>query len=159
MGKQFASYFNSPIGKIKLTAEEDALTLLSFVSEEDAGTEKTRTNKIITECKKQLKEYFAGKRKKFDVPLKLDGTEFQKKVWKQLLKIPFGKTAAYGEIAKKIKNEKASRAVGGANNKNKIAIIIPCHRVIGTDGSLTGYAGGLDVKEWLLKHEAKFSGQ
>ncbi|NOX17063.1 MAG: methylated-DNA--[protein]-cysteine S-methyltransferase, partial [Chlorobi bacterium] len=120
MQGKFTSYFKSPIGTIKLTADEKAIVSLSFVSGEESEIEKARTNKIITECKKQLKEYFAGKRKKFDVPLKLDGTEFQKKVWKQLLKVPFGKTASYGEIARKIKNPKAVRAVGGANNKNKI---------------------------------------
>jgi len=157
MEGKFTSYFNSPIGTIKLTADENAIVSLSFISEEKSKIEKARTNKIITECKKQLKEYFAGKRKKFDVPLKLDGTEFQKKVWKQLLKIPYGKTASYGEIARKIKDPKAARAVGGANNKNKIAIIIPCHRVIGADGSLTGYAGGMDIKQWLLDHERENS--
>ena len=157
MKGEFVSYFKSPLGAIKLTADENAVTSLSFVSEEEKANGKTKSNKVTAECKKQLKEYFAGKRKKFDVPLKLEGTEFQKKVWKQLLKIPYGKTASYGEIARKIKNPKAVRAVGGANNKNKIAIIIPCHRVIGADGSLTGYAGGLDIKSRLLEHEKKNS--
>ena len=104
-------------------------------------------------AKKQLDEYFAGIRKEFDIPIKLEGTDFQIKVWKELLKIPYGETCTYLDIAKHIGNPKAYRAVGMANNKNKIMIIIPCHRVIGSNKKLVGYAGGLDVKEKLLKLE------
>lgn len=102
-----------------------------------------------------MDEYFSGKRKKFDVSIVLEGTEFRKKVWKELMNIPYGETCSYKDIAIKIGNPKACRAVGGANNKNKIPIIIPCHRVIGTGGKLVGYAGGLHIKELLLENERK----
>ena len=112
---------------------------------------------LINNTRKQLDEYFAGKRKKFDIPIKLDGTDFQIKVWKELLKIPYGETCSYLDIAKCIGNPKASRAVGMANNKNKIIIIVPCHRVIGSNKKLVGYACGLEVKEKLLELERKNS--
>lgn len=108
---------------------------------------------LIKKTKQQLDEYFAGKRKEFDIPIKLEGTDFQIKVWKELLKIPYGETYSYLDIAKRIGNPKASRAVGMANNKNKIIIIVPCHRVIGSNKKLVGYACGLDVKEKLLELE------
>lgn len=104
-------------------------------------------------AKTQLREYFAGHRTAFQLDLQPDGTDFEQKVWKQLLEIPQGSTTTYGAIAKKIGDEKASQAVGKANGKNPIAVVIPCHRVIGSDQKLTGYAGGLERKEWLLKHE------
>ena len=107
---------------------------------------------------KQLEEYFAGTRKTFEIPLNPQGTEFQKKVWKALLKIPYGETRSYKEIAAAIGDEKATRAVGMANNKNPIAILIPCHRVIGADGSLAGYGGGVDIKRRLLETETAYSG-
>ena len=112
---------------------------------------------LINNTRKQLDEYFAGKRKKFDIPIKLEGTDFQIKVWKELLKIPYGETCSYLDIAKRIGNPKASRAVGMANNKNKIIIIVPCHRVIGSNKKLVGYACGLEVKEKLLELERKNS--
>ena len=108
---------------------------------------------LILECKKQLEEYFAGKRKTFDLPLVPKGTEFQQKVWKALQEIPYGETRTYGEIAAAIGNPKAARAVGMANNKNPIGIIIPCHRVVGANGKLVGYAGGMEKKEFLLELE------
>lgn len=110
---------------------------------------------VIEKARAELEEYFAGKRQSFSVALKPQGTAFQKRVWAALREIPYGKTASYGEIADKIGNKKACRAVGMANNRNPIAIIIPCHRVVGAGGSLTGYAGGLDKKEFLLKLEAQ----
>ena len=103
-----------------------------------------------------MNEYFSGERKKFDLPLYFEGTEFQKSVWNELRKIPYGTTVSYKDIAEGINNEKAVRAVGNANNKNKIMIIVPCHRVIGKNGKLVGFAGGLDKKEFLLEHEKKF---
>jgi methylated-DNA-[protein]-cysteine S-methyltransferase len=102
---------------------------------------------------RQLREYFAGHRKVFDLPLALHGTEFQKRVWLQLTKIPFGETWSYGQLAKRLDNPNACRAVGLANGRNPIAVIVPCHRVIGADGSLTGFGGGLPRKQWLLAHE------
>ena len=110
---------------------------------------------LIKKSAAQLAEYFAGKRKKFDLPLAPSGTEFQRSVWSALQTIPFGETRSYGDIAAQIGNPKACRAVGMANNRNPIAVIIPCHRVIGSDGSLTGYGGGLDVKQYLLGLEKR----
>ena len=146
--KTFYDY-DTPVGKLYIEAEEDFLTKLSFF--ELSG--KRLETPVIKETYGQLTEYFEGNRKTFDIPLKLEGTDFQKSVWHALMKIPYGKTATYLEIAETIGNPKASRAVGMANNKNKIPIIIPCHRVIGTNGSLTGYAGGLEIKKKLLELE------
>ncbi len=156
--KEYTAYLKSPIGTIKLTATDDAITSILF--EFDASRkEREKPNEILLECKKQLHEYFSGRRRKFELPLKLTGTEFQKSVWKALQKIPYGKTVSYLDIAKTIENPKAVRAVGMANSKNKIPIIIPCHRVIGENGKLTGYAGGIWRKQWLLEHEDKYSGK
>ena len=114
-----------------------------------------RETKTIRECGRQLKEYFLGKRKDFDIPLYMEGTPFQMRVWEVLKKIPYGETRTYGQIAAEAGNPKAARAVGGANNKNPIGIIVPCHRVIGANGSLIGYAAGTDIKNYLLKLEKK----
>lgn len=115
--------------------------------------EKTPATKILKETKKQLDEYFAGQRQTFEIPLDMRGTDFQKKVWAELAKIPFGETLSYRDIAKKIKNEKAVRAVGTANGRNPVSILVPCHRVIQANGTLGGYAGGLSLKEFLLDLE------
>lgn len=144
------AYYESKIGLIKISADEDNVLGLDFVAEKD---KEASESELLSETLKELHEYFKGKRKEFNLNLFLDGTDFQKKVWRELMKIPYGKVVTYGEVAKSIGNEKASRAVGNANNKNKIAIIIPCHRVIGVSGKLVGYAGGLWRKEWLLQHE------
>lgn len=114
---------------------------------------KEHETEILWKAKKQLDQYFSGERKKFDLPVVLVGTEFQKTVWKALETIPYGKTASYAELAEKIKNPKAIRALGTANGANSISVIIPCHRVIGKNGSMTGYAGGLAVKQYLLNLE------
>lgn len=139
----------TPIGELTLKADENKLTAVCFGAKET----KENRNSVTELAAKQIKEYFCGKRKSFSVPYKLNGTEFQIKVWEALKNIPYGETAAYSDIAKAIGKDSASRAVGMANNKNKLPIIIPCHRVIGKNGSLVGYAGGLDVKEKLLKLE------
>lgn len=156
------SYLESPVGVLEITEDGEGICSLSFCSmengvcsgaEEGAAVEETR---LLAEAKQQLQEYFAGERRKFDLPLSLNGTEFQKRDWQALLQIPYGETRSYGEIAKMIGCPKGSRAVGMANRNNPIAIIVPCHRVIGSDGSLTGYAGknkALDIKEYLLKLE------
>ena len=107
----------------------------------------------MAECLRQLTEYFKGRRQKFSIPLVLEGTDFQKAVWRQLQKIPFGQTASYGDVARAVGSPRAFRAVGNANNKNPIPLIIPCHRVIGSDGKLVGFGGGIWRKEWLLEHE------
>ena len=142
--------YNSIIGDIFISADENFLLSVQFVNHNFI---ENKENKIIRQTIKQLDEYFNGKRKKFELPLNPKGTEFQKKVWQQLMNIPYGKTSTYKDIATLIGNTNASRAVGNANNKNPIAIIIPCHRVIGSNNKLTGYAGGLDKKEKLLNLE------
>lgn len=140
---------------LTLAADDKFIKELRFgkITYENAIYKKTE---LIASAEHQLTEYFEGKRKQFDLPLMPEGTEFQKKVWDRLMNIPYGKTRTYGEIAVEIGNSKASRAVGNANNKNPIAIIIPCHRVIGVNGRLTGYAGGIDIKKTILNLEAKF---
>lgn len=138
----------SPIGDLHLVANDKALVYLGF---KDLGWDAVKkANAIIELTKTQLNEYFEGKRKKFDVPLSLKGTEFQNTVWKTLGKIPFGKTWSYEQMALAVKKPTAMRAVGRTNGLNPISIILPCHRVIGKSGSLTGYAGGLPAKEFLL---------
>ena len=140
----------SPIGNILITADEKFILTVSFTDEAVNFCEK---NDVINLAILQLDEYFGGMRKAFDLPLNPTGTEFQKRVWNELAKIPYGETRTYKEIAKAMGNENSSRAVGNANNKNPIAIIIPCHRVIGTSGKLVGYAGGLEKKKKLLEME------
>lgn len=151
MIKEYQTYYKSKIGTIKITGTENAITSLDFVENEERNN--MDIPDVLVECVKQIDEYFQGYRKDFSVKIQLEGTDFQKKVWNELLKIPFGKTVSYMDIAKSIGNEKSVRAVGKANGDNKIAIIIPCHRVIGSNGNLIGYGGGLWRKEWLLKHE------
>lgn len=147
----FKAYYRSELGRLEIRGTEKGIMSLKFV----AGRGRTDRNlpPIVKKCRQQIDEYFSGKRKKFAVKLYLEGTAFQKSIWKELLKVPFGKTAAYGEIARAAGNPKASRAVGNANNRNPVSIIIPCHRIVGSTGGLTGYGGGLWRKEWLLKHE------
>ncbi|MFV0626378.1 MAG: methylated-DNA--[protein]-cysteine S-methyltransferase [Alphaproteobacteria bacterium] len=147
--------YESPIGKLWLCEEEGSLTALSFSKTKIPLQVQERETPILVEAKKQLNEYFAEKREKFDLPIKFKGTSFQQKVWKALCQVPYGQTASYKEIAQNIQNEKACRAVGMANNKNPIAIIVPCHRIIGTNGKLVGYAGGLEIKQKLLELERK----
>ncbi len=146
----FEAYSKSPIGNLRILANEAYIIQISFV---DEYFKMDLIPNLIKDCMKQLDEYFKGERKTFTIPTNPDGTEFQGRVWNQLCKIPYGKTISYLELARQLGNEKAIRAVGTANGQNPIPIIIPCHRVIGNDGSLTGYAGGLLKKQWLLEHE------
>jgi methylated-DNA-[protein]-cysteine S-methyltransferase len=150
-------YHNSPIGLLELTADDTAVTGLYFLN---TGRKqgKESTGRVLKECVKQLTEYFSGKRKVFDIKVNPVGTPFQKSVWNELLKIPYGETVSYGEIAERIGNPKSVRAVGLANGSNPISIIIPCHRVIGKNGSLVGYGGGIENKRYLLELEQKYSG-
>lgn len=127
-----------------------------YMQGEDMEDKNKKAIKHVNECIKQLDEYFSGERKIFHIDVILKGTEFQRKVWNALKDIPYGVTVSYAVIAEKIGNKKAVRAVGNANNKNPMSIIIPCHRVIGSDGSLTGYGGGLWRKKWLLEHEGAY---
>ena len=143
-------YISSPVGLLELGVENNTLHSVLFVDEKRFAE---TADPLLDETEKQLNAYFAGTRLEFDLPLGQAGTPFQEKVWNELLHIPFGKTISYLELSKRIGDVKAIRAVGTTNGKNNIAIICPCHRVIGSDGSLTGYAGGLHRKQWLLKHE------
>lgn len=150
------SYYESPLGLIQIKSINQKICSVLFVEKEtEAFTIDTPLN---SECIKQLKEYFAGSRLHFDLPIFQVGTDFQQTVWNELLKIPYGTTLSYGQLARKIGDIKSVRAVGTTNGKNKISIIVPCHRVIGSDGSMTGYAGEIWRKEWLLKHEVEHSG-
>jgi len=149
----FASYLKTQIGFLKITTTDVAVVNIDFVAAQPKTRSSINKPKILKDCESQLAEYFAGKRQTFDLQLDLGGTEFQNKVWKALQKIKFGKTASYKDIAEKINSPKGFRAVGMANNKNPIPIIIPCHRIIGTKGDLVGYAGGLKIKKALLQIE------
>lgn len=148
----------SPVGILKLVAQDAALVAVLWEHENPKRVRLAELiediqHPILLETQKQLNEYFAGQRQKFDVPLYFEGTEFQQKVWQALLTIPFGETRSYKQIAEQIGNVKAVRAVGAANGKNPISIIAPCHRVVGTNGKLVGFAGGLENKDILLKIE------
>ena len=148
----------SPIGKLALIADDDFLRGVYFEQSRHGGppeNAKRGTNKIIDATRKQLDQYFARKLTAFDLPLGAEGTEFQKKVWKALTRIPYGATRSYGEIAAKIGAPQASRAVGAANGRNPIPVIVPCHRVIGSTGALTGFGGGMDRKRFLLALEGR----
>lgn len=146
----------TPLGIIGIWADNLAVKKVSFCNE---PSETEKTNSITQQTAKQLNEYFLGKRNQFDLPLDPEGTSFQKQIWNELTKVDFGNTKTYLYLAEKINNPKSVRAVGAANGDNPIAIIIPCHRIIGTNGKLTGYAGGMERKKWLLEFEAKQSGQ
>ena len=154
----YYTYVDSPIGRILLSTDGEAMTGLymdlpeqppadavNWVNDAAAGP--------LPDAIRQLGDYFAGSRRDFDLPLRPSGTDFQRRVWDALLQIPYGETWSYGELARRIGNPKGSRAVGLANGRNPISIVVPCHRVIGADGTLTGYGGGLDRKRWLLVHE------
>jgi methylated-DNA-[protein]-cysteine S-methyltransferase len=150
MTKRYYAYYNSPIGILEIIASDYAIISAMFVDEAKENAEDTE---ILREAIRQFDEYFKGIRKDFDIKCEVQGTEFQKIAWKALMEIPYGETRSYKQQAIQVGNEKATRAVGNANSKNLISIIIPCHRVIGSNKSLTGYAGGLNRKQWLLEHE------
>lgn len=149
--------FDSPIGKMGIIEENEKIVRIELVSE-DEKTEENSTP-LLEKARRQLFEYFEGKRREFDFPHEFSGTDFQKAVWRELENIPFGETRTYGEIAAAIGKPKASRAVGGACNRNHILIAVPCHRVIGAGGKLIGFAWGTDMKKWLLGHEAGLKGE
>lgn len=155
--KIYRSIYNSPIGNIKIEAEKDAIIKIELMKNYNA--EKENQNNATIECKRELEEYFQSKRQKFNIKYKLQGTEFEKKVWEELYKIPYGETVSYKYIAEKIQNPKAVRAVANAIGKNKLLILIPCHRIIGSNGKLTGFSAyteektGLEIKQELLSLE------
>jgi len=154
----FYKHFASPLGKLKLVASETGLIAILWENDNPRRVPledlvEDNDQRILVETERQLKEYFAGKRDVFSMPLDMRGTAFQKDVWRALQAIPFGETLSYGEIAKQLGRPTASRAVGAANGRNPISIVVPCHRVIGSSGKLTGFAGGLDAKAHLLNLE------
>ncbi|PSD38471.1 methylated-DNA--[protein]-cysteine S-methyltransferase [Acinetobacter radioresistens] len=151
-------YMNSPVGRLRLIANEKALVAVLWEKEQPKRIQLAELvvepeHPVLLQVRQQLEEYFEGNRQRFDIPLDFAGTEFQKLVWTELLKIPYGQTRSYGQIAQAIGRPKAMRAVGAANGRNPISIIAPCHRVIGASGALTGFAGGLDNKTILLNLE------
>lgn len=150
------AYIKTPLGTAEIIGDENGIAVISI---HDEGIISTTIPVVLTEAVTQLNDYFNGKRNDFSFTLNPTGTDFQQKVWRELLNIPFGKTVSYMDITKKLGDVKAIRAVASANGKNPLWIVVPCHRVIGTDGSLTGYAGGLWRKKWLLEHENPTSQQ
>lgn len=150
------TYIDSPVGDLLVRGDGNSVTGL-YLPDHKGGVSPepswSRDDKAFAHVREQLAEYFAGERQTFEVPLQLEGTEFQKRVWEELVRIPFGKTITYAELARRVGQPTASRAVGSANGRNPVSIIVPCHRVIGADGKLTGYAGGVDKKLWLLEWE------
>ena len=152
----FASTFGSPVGELLLLADDIGLRALymEYRRYPPEAAEWRSDEARFTQTKQQLSAYFAKELRDFDLPLSIVGSMFQKRVWDELLKIPYGETVSYGTIAKTLGDAKASRAVGLANGHNPISIIVPCHRVVGSTGSLTGYGGGIERKRWLLAHES-----
>jgi len=156
----FYKLMKSPVGELKLVAGDKGLAAILWENDDPkrvrlSPLEVNKSHPVLVDAERQLNDYFAGKREAFSVPLNFEGTDFQKKVWNALLTIPFGETRSYGQIATQIGSPKASRAVGAANGKNPVSIIAPCHRVIGCNGKLTGFAGGLKTKAILLELESQ----
>jgi methylated-DNA-[protein]-cysteine S-methyltransferase len=148
----------SPVGPLLLVARDGGLgelCMTPFALPEDHELAQPADADVLDAAERQLGEYFEGRLTAFDIPLSLDGTDFQRSVWGELVKIPFGERISYGELARRVGRPGSARAVGLANGRNPVSIIVPCHRVVGSDGTLTGYGGGLDRKAWLLDHEAR----
>ena len=145
------AYYKTPIGTAKIVGDKNGISAVTVI--DDAMETSLEIPEVLQDCVQQLTEYFNGTRTEFNLKLNPQGTDFQKKVWKELLLVPYGKTKTYLEQSKQLGDVKAIRAVASANGKNPIWILIPCHRIIGSDGSLTGYAGGIWRKKWLLEHE------
>ena len=158
----FTTYHDSPLGELEISGTEEFLTSILFVETKKKPSPRKPATEYVPQVIKdyifQIEEYFAGKRKGFDLQFQHKGTDFQRIVWRELENIPFGKTISYLELSRRIGNEKAIRAVGTTNGLNQFNIIVPCHRVIGSDGSLVGYGGDLWRKKWLLEHEARVLG-
>jgi len=154
--KTFVSYFDSPVGPLEIISSKNSIVSLSF-SNSTSINSKENLPRVHQDCLEQLQDYFSGQLKSFKLALNPSGTDFQKRVWNALSEIPYGTTTSYGALSELLGNSAAIRAVASAIGGNKIAIIIPCHRVIGSDGSMTGFAGGIPKKEWLLQHEGALS--
>lgn len=147
--QSIAVHVDTPVGPLGLVASERGLRRILWPGEPGAGGDE----EVLATAAVQLREYFAGTRRTFDVPLELEGTDFQRRAWLALAEIPYGETRSYGEQARRLGVPRAARAIGAANGANPLPIVLPCHRLVGADGSLTGFGGGLDVKRWLLEHE------
>lgn len=156
MTTTYSTYYHSPVGILKISGTDDFISEVSF-HDKSQKTEGRKKNlpPLLIQCIEQFIEYFNGQRRQFDLPINQPGTAFQQGVWAELMQIPFAKTISYLELARRTGDTKATRAVANANGKNNVAIIVPCHRVIGSNSDLVGYAGGLWRKKWLLEHEAK----
>jgi len=159
-----SAFYPSPIGTILIECTDEFISAILFADKqndlknEDLDIkESVKNNGLINKCQQQLKEYFEGSRREFDIPFQQTGTAFQQKIWSALVQIPYGKTLSYQELSKRTGDVKAIRAVGTTNGKNQLSIVVPCHRVVGGNGDLTGYSGGLWRKKWLLEHEGKFA--
>ena len=155
-------FYHSPIGIINIKISDRHVNELIYINDESGISSETielpaEDRGILQKCITQFDEYFSGSRKIFELPVKQEGTPFQQKVWNELIKIPFGKTISYLQLARRLGDVKSIRAAASANGRNKLSIIVPCHRVIGSDASLTGYGGGLPRKKWLLDHEDKYA--
>lgn len=146
----YFAYYSSPIGVLEIAGTTTAITAVNFV---DAAPAQYETHPLTQATREQLDAYFRHRRETFDLPLEPEGTSFQRRVWQELLTVPYGRLLTYQDVADALGNPKATRAVGAANGQNPIPIIIPCHRIVGSGGKLTGYGGGLWRKEWLLRHE------
>ena len=153
---EFLFSMDTPLGPVHIRSTSGVIAAIEFRGEHVSRT--TPGTALEQQCARELEEYFAGKRNTFTFPIEQPGTEFQKRVWNELMNIPHGRTISYHELAVRLGDPKCIRAAGTANGRNNIAIVVPCHRVIGSDGSLTGYAGGLEKKEWLLRHEGSLPG-
>lgn len=156
MSEQYSTYYHSPVGLLKISSTDDYVSEVTFHdTSQKAEGKKKHFPPMLINCVEQLIQYFNGERRQFELPLNQPGTPFQQGVWNELVIIPYGKTISYLELARRTGDTKATRAVANANGKNNIAIIVPCHRVIGSNKELIGYGGGLWRKKWLLEHEAK----
>ena len=153
----YLSYYPSPIGLLEITSTEEAITSVMFV-EAKTKPESALNPACLSNCRAQLEDYFRGSLKEFDLPLHFDGTQFQMQVWTELTRVPYGKITSYFSLARKVGNPNSMRAVGNTSTRNKLCLVLPCHRVIGNDGKLVGYAGGLWRKQWLLDHEQSHCG-
>ena len=156
MSDQIITYYQSPVGLIRIAGNDNFISEIHFVDniEKPPADRKKQLPPLVIQCVEELIQYFHGQRKSFDLPINQAGSAFQQKVWNELSGIPFGKTISYLELSRRLGDSKAIRAAAAANGRNNVAIIIPCHRVIGKDGSLTGYYYGLELKRWLLSHES-----
>jgi len=154
MSELYYTHYESPVGLLQIGGTDNYITELTFLDNKDQILHgEPGISDTIHQCTEQLIEYFAGRRKNFNIPVHQEGTDFQKRVWSELMEIPFGKTISYLDMAKRLGDPKCIRAAASSNGKNHIAIIVPCHRVIGSDKSLVGYGGGMWRKKWLLQHE------